>query len=65
MDSLVAVELSNRLKLLVQRPLSPTLAFDHPTVAQVSAHLDALLQPAEIPAAASGPSAAGRDEIEL
>jgi len=44
MDSLVAVELSNRLKPLVGRPLGATLAFDQPTVAQLSAHLDRVVQ---------------------
>jgi acyl transferase domain-containing protein/aryl carrier-like protein len=32
MDSLMAVELANRLKALLQRPLPATLAFDHPNV---------------------------------
>jgi hypothetical protein len=49
MDSLVAVELSNRLKLIVGRPLGATLAFDQPTVARLSAYLDSLVQTAVEP----------------
>jgi NAD(P)-dependent dehydrogenase (short-subunit alcohol dehydrogenase family)/acyl carrier protein len=44
MDSLVAVELSNRLKPLVGRPLGATVAFDHPTVTQMVAHLNSLFE---------------------
>ncbi len=35
LDSLAAVELANSLSVATGRPLSPTLTFDHPTVADV------------------------------
>jgi acyl carrier protein len=59
MDSLVAVELSNRLKPLAGKPLGATVAFDHPTVTRMVAHLNSLLQgdaaPTAKPADAGSP----------
>jgi hypothetical protein len=41
MDSLMAVQLRNRLghALDLQRPLPSTLMFDHPTIEAIAAHL--------------------------
>jgi hypothetical protein len=43
MDSLMAVELSNRLGVIVDRSLPSTLAFEHPTLDRLTAHLEDLL----------------------
>jgi acyl transferase domain-containing protein len=43
LDSLMAVELRNVLQESVEKPLTATLAFDHPTVAALSAHLAEVL----------------------
>ena len=43
MDSLMSVELSNRLKTSVGQSLPTTLAFEHPTVDALTAHLAELL----------------------
>jgi aryl carrier-like protein len=42
-DSLMAVELSNRLSVLVERTLPSTLTFEHPTLADLDAHLAAVV----------------------
>jgi len=42
-DSLMAVELKNRLEALSGRPLRATLVFDHPTVEALADHLGAVL----------------------
>jgi NADPH:quinone reductase-like Zn-dependent oxidoreductase/acyl carrier protein len=42
-DSLMAVELKNRLETLSGRPLRATLVFDHPTVEALADHLGAVL----------------------
>ena len=40
MDSLMATELRRRIEKQFDRPLTPTLTFDYPTVAALAAHLD-------------------------
>ena len=46
MDSLMAVELRNRLQADIGRPLPPTLTFDYPTVNGLARYLGATLFPA-------------------
>ena len=55
MDSLMAVELSRRLGRRLDLPLPPTLAFDHPDIASMTAFLlqELELEPVEPAAAAS------------
>ena len=43
MDSLMAVELANRLGATVRLPLPSTVAFEHPTLVALTAHLALLL----------------------
>lgn len=52
-DSLLALEIRNRLEGALQRPLTATLAWNFPTVQSLVAHLDGLLVPlaAPVPAA--------------
>jgi myxalamid-type polyketide synthase MxaE and MxaD len=57
LSSLLAMELRNRLEAALQRPLSATLAWNHPTVEALAAHLaqdgDAPPSTAEAPAPAA------------
>jgi acyl carrier protein len=66
MDSLMAVELTNRLKHALGRSLPPTLTFEHPTIEALGIHLLALLElDVEAPAAAPDTTAAlADDEVE-
>jgi acyl transferase domain-containing protein len=43
MDSLMTVELGNRLSALVNRSLPSTVAYEHPTLEELTAHLQELL----------------------
>ncbi|HET6169742.1 MAG TPA: SDR family NAD(P)-dependent oxidoreductase, partial [Terracidiphilus sp.] len=53
-DSLMAVELRNRLEAALKKPLRRTLAFDFPRVDALTDHLaDVLELPARVPAAAT------------
>ena len=54
LSSLLAMELRNRLEVALQRPLSATLAWNHPTVAALAAHL---AQDTAAPAAVEAPAA--------
>ena len=51
-DSLMAVEIRNRLETALERPLSATLTWNYPTVDALTAHIDELLVPAPVPAVA-------------
>jgi myxalamid-type polyketide synthase MxaE and MxaD len=55
LNSLMAMELRNRLEAALQRPLSATLAWNHPTVDALVAHLsgDTSAEPAMPPARSS------------
>ena len=65
MDSLLAVEISNRLAALLGKRLSATLLFDYPSVKALAEHLfgEAPVAPAEPPVAAS-PAAAPLTAVE-
>jgi hypothetical protein len=65
MDSLMTVRLRGRLQEALGLRLPPTVAFEHPTVDQLAAHLDAVVAPQDGPAPAppppdaDGPAATG------
>jgi len=67
MDSLMAVELTNRLKHALGRSLPPTLTFEHPTIEALGTHLLGLLElsaattPEPLPDATAG---LADDEVE-
>ncbi len=61
LDSLTAVELRNRLQLALRRPVPATAAFEWPTVAQLSVHLDGLF----VAESAQGNSDPSREEVTL
>ena len=68
LDSLMAVELKNRLQASVGRPLVSTLVFDYPTIAALSAYLlDELFarQEASADAADDSTNGACSDELAL
>ena len=54
MDSLMAVELKNRLTAALGVALSSTVAFDHPNIRSLAGHLAACMFPADPPPADSG-----------
>ncbi|HWF67141.1 MAG TPA: acyl carrier protein, partial [Acidobacteriaceae bacterium] len=43
LDSLMAVDLKNRLQIALGQELSPTVIFDYPTVFEIAGMLDARL----------------------
>jgi myxalamid-type polyketide synthase MxaE and MxaD len=45
LDSLMALEFRNRLETAIERPLPATLAWNYPTIEQLTQHLDAQLAP--------------------
>jgi acyl carrier protein len=65
MDSLMSVELSNRLTEMVQRPLPATIVFEHPTVESLTAFVAATIgvEPAAVAAAESEPAQTVRDAL--
>ncbi|WP_346241226.1 type I polyketide synthase, partial [Streptomyces malaysiensis] len=65
-DSLMAVELRNRLSATVGTRLTPTLVFDYPTASGLAGHLYDKLGLAPAAAAVAGPEPAGDvDESEV
>jgi acyl carrier protein len=56
MDSLMAVDLKNRLQRAAGRPLLSTLAFDHPSIAALTAYLATELLGGPVAAAPSAPT---------
>ena len=56
LDSLMALELRNRLESAIERSLPATIAWNYPTITQLSAHLDTLIGDVS-PAADHPPSA--------
>ena len=50
-DSLMALELRNKLESALQRPLSATLTWNYSTIDALTSHLDALIAPSAPPAA--------------
>jgi len=59
LDSIMGLELRNRLERALQRPLSATLAWNYPTVDALATYLDALIAPDGSPsglAAAADPA---------
>ena len=65
MDSLMSVELSNRLKRTLGRSLPTTLAFEHPTISAVAAFLAELLGIGVAPAAGSAVEVADEQRRHL
>jgi acyl carrier protein len=68
LDSLMALELRNRLETATERSLPATLAWNYPTLEQLTAYLEGLFgsEPAAAPAPAPEPSAAPKlEEGEL
>jgi mycoketide-CoA synthase len=63
LDSLMAVNLRNRLQTLIGQGLSPTFAFEYPTPVQMAMALDMLLWSAGVTDEES--SGAERDEIQI
>jgi hypothetical protein len=64
MDSLMSLELRNRLQVGLQRPLPTTLTLDHPNVEALVSHLGGDLGVAAPPASASA-AAARPDESDV
>ena len=62
-DSLMALELKNRLQRALGRPLVPTLVFDHPTIDALSDHLAGLFTDPTPPAPTSDTQARLIDEV--
>jgi acyl transferase domain-containing protein/SAM-dependent methyltransferase len=71
MDSLMAVQLRNGLNqaLALERPLSSTVMFDHPTIDAIAAHLDERLAPSSSPVTApvfaAAPSGLDADAVAV
>jgi myxalamid-type polyketide synthase MxaE and MxaD len=59
LDSIMGLELRNRLESALQRPLSATLAWNYPTVDALAAYLDRLVAPDAAPATSPDDGSAG------
>lgn len=64
-DSLMALEIRNRLESALERPLTATLAWNYPTVEALATHLDALLAPVAAPAPVIGAPESAEDAIPV
>jgi len=64
MDSLMAVELKNRLDTQLGTTVSSTVIFEHPTIAALAKHLAAEVLQTPPPETASSPDSAANDEIQ-
>jgi myxalamid-type polyketide synthase MxaB len=64
LDSLMAVELSNRLSAAIGRPLSATVAFEQPSIAALAEHLTAILDASVPSTATAAPAAQEIDQLE-
>lgn len=63
LDSVAAVELTDALQAVIHRPLSPTLAYEYPTIEAVAGYLGTQSEPG-VPEADSSPeSAQTEDEL--
>ncbi|NUS84630.1 MAG: acyl carrier protein, partial [Streptomyces sp.] len=64
-DSLIAVELCNRLAAATGLRLASTLVFSYPTLRELSEHLYGLLRPADTAPAAQEEQAAAEEEAAI
>ena len=64
LDSLMALELKNRLQASVGRPLPSTIAFDYPTTAALAAFVGEVLGAAPATAAAAPAAAAAASDLD-
>jgi hypothetical protein len=69
MDSLMTIELKNRLQASVGKTLPSTIVFDHPTVIALAEYLEKnvlmLVDPTQQPTAMAAPDKAGKSADDL